>query len=117
MSQRYKIDELVRVRDWDDMVRRYELRDDPARTFIVCPGAIVFLKEMKKFCGNTYRIHSINDDGNYLLYDKNGEILKNMKTLYCYNFSEAMLDPVVMIEQLAATTPTISFTDLFSVTP
>lgn len=77
-GMRFKVGDKVRVREWDDMEREFDLDNEGD---IDCPHS--FVKEMKKFCGKTCEISKVADS--YYRFKEDGEF---------WNFTDEMLIPV-----------------------
>ena len=77
---KYKVGDKVRVRKYSDMAKEFGVNEDGD---IPVTPALYFIKEMSIFCGGTFTILGINDDGYSLLGDKDGFI-----------FTDEMLLPV-----------------------
>lgn len=57
------VGEIVRIRQWDDMIQEFGTRgnrfDDDDRIVIPCKGT--FVPEMKNFCGKEYEVARLKD--------------------------------------------------------
>lgn len=63
--KRYKVGDIVQIRQWDDMVKEFGVNH-----YGVIPcNHCAFVREMKKYCGKKLRIAAINnfDDTYYYL--------------------------------------------------
>lgn len=75
---RYKVGDKVRVRQWDDMVKEFDVNDGD-----IYMNGCCFIKEMKQYCGKTYEV-SNTDSVHYILRTEN-EVLD-------YFFTDGMLE-------------------------
>lgn len=51
---KYKVGDKVRVRQWDDMAKEFDVNDGD-----ICMTGCRFIKEMKQYCGKTYEISNM----------------------------------------------------------
>ena len=67
MSRKFKVGDIVIIREWDDMKNEYGLDANGN----ICAGmGDVFTPSMKNKCGKTYKIKSTNEETGLLrLYD------------------------------------------------
>lgn len=86
---RYKVGDLVKVREWNDMADQYEVRDGVLGPQILVPNDVNknckahFINSMKSYCGKTFRIYKVlPDDGLYQIeemgYYLNDNMLENV---------------------------------------
>ena len=69
---KYKVGDKVRVRQWDDMAKEYDLIGRVERDIDI-PGC-TFVNSMKKFCGSVVTISNIvSDNSRYLIKEDNQE--------------------------------------------
>lgn len=68
---RYKVNDIVQVRQWDDMEREFGLN----RFGIKC--SVTFMEEMKQYCGKQFHILSIYNIENYKLSNTNGWVFSS----------------------------------------
>lgn len=81
---KYKVGDKVRVRQWDDMAKEFEVNEfGNINTKTGC-----FTRQMKKFCGDVYEVNSVLE-ASYWLKDRNGHI-------YYWYFTDNMLEDVVL---------------------
>ena len=90
----FQIDDIIQIRDWDDMVEEFGINDDGD---ILCP--FVFTRGMREHCGDHFQVMSIREgitsypEGRKSLTDWLYKLkhLDSKKTLM-WNFSEASFE-------------------------
>lgn len=65
--KRYKVGDIVQIRQWDDMVKEFGVNYYGA---IRCSNYCSFVGEMKKYCGKKLRIDTIKNLGNTYYFEK-----------------------------------------------
>lgn len=75
---KYKVGDVVRIREWDDMENEFGLDDDGA---IKCSGSFVI--SMKEFCGREGTIYDFNGSYYKIVFDCEEK---------SWNFSDDMID-------------------------
>lgn len=105
------IGEIVRIRQWDDMIQEFGTRgnrfDDDDRIVIPCKGT--FVPEMKKFCGKEYEVARLKDillGGYTRVFFTNGSTRP-------FVFSPDMLEPAENDEEIDPGNEIIDFLNLF----
>ena len=78
----FKVGDLVRVRDWDDMAKEFIEEG----SYILLPGFCAFHTDMKPFCGQSFVIQKV-------------ECINCIWTIKCHNFdgwtiTPEMIEPV-----------------------
>ena len=81
---RYKIGDKVRVRQWVDMAKEFDV-NDKGNIFV---DGYFFVNEMKQFCGKVYEVYGAN------LYDWNCYILNSEDEILDWCFTDGMLEDV-----------------------
>ena len=76
---KYKVGDKVRVRQWDDMAKEFDVNDGDIYIHGCC-----FIKEMKQYCGKTYEVY---DMGLHYILKTENEVLD-----WC--FTDQMLEDV-----------------------
>lgn len=105
------VGEMVRIRQWDDMVQEFGTRvnrfDDDNGLVIPCKGT--FVPEMQKFCGKEYRVARLNAItlGNYT------RVFFTDGSTRHFVFSQDMLEPAENDEEIDPGNEIIDFLNLF----
>ena len=63
--KRYKVGDIVQIRQWDDMVKEFGVNSYGS---IRCNNYCSFVGEMEKYCGKKLRIDTIKNLGNTYYY-------------------------------------------------
>ena len=66
--KRYKVGDIVQIRQWDDMVKEFGVNSYGSIRSIRCNNYCSFVGEMEKYCGKKLRIDAIKNLGNTYYY-------------------------------------------------
>lgn len=99
------VGEIVRIRQWDDMIQEFGTRGN--RLGIPCKGT--FVPEMQKFCGKEYEVARLED----LIFGGYTRVFFTDDSTRPYVFSQDMLEPVGNDERIDLGNEIIDFLNLF----